>query len=313
MISMLLKEYSERKFMKTITSGILHLLASGIVSFGAIYFVGQATAAPMVFTVDNTQSQISLSGKVAGYTLATQGAGSLTTTYSGNINADVAGSTIQFTGSSSIVAKTNGVWQPAVGGGGGSALADYGGKVNVSILTGYGAARNVVLDLNSPLLTLAGTNFDSTALIFSFATGSGSSFDYNAVLKSGTLSLVGNSTNSVANGASLSTNGNVLKLVIQINAQFTFTLLSAGDTPLNLTGQIVATNVLAAPILISSIALTKQNVVLTVENASESSQLQISTNLQAWLPASTTVSNHSGSMIFTTPLSGPQSFFRVQQ
>jgi hypothetical protein len=295
-------------------SNKLSFLVLGIVSFGAICFVGQAIAAPMVFTVDDTQSQVTLSGKIAGYALTTQGAGSLTTTYSGNINADVTGSTIQFTGSSDIIAKTNGVWQPAVGGASGSALADYGGKASLSFLgTGYGAARNIVLDLNSPLLTLTGTNFDSTALVFSFAAGSDSSFDYFSSLKHGTLSLTGNSTNSIADGATLSTNGNVLKLIIQINAQFAFTLLAAGDTPLVLTGQIVATNALASPLVISSIALTKQNVVLTVENATESSQLQISTNLQAWLPASTTVSNYSGSMIFTTPLSGPQSFFRVQQ
>ena len=289
-------------------------LVSGILSFGAIFLIDRALAAPMVFTVDNKQSQINLSGQIAGFPLTAQSAGSLTTTYSGNINADVAGSTIQFTGSSAIIAKTNGVWQPAVGGGTGSALADYGGKVSVSIFTGYGAARNIVLDMTSPLLTLTGTNFDSSALVFSFASNSSSSFDYNAVVKSGTLSLVGNSTNSVANGASLTTNGNVLKLVIQLNAQFVFSANSPGDTPLDLSGQIVATNILAAgQLIINSIALNSGNAVLTVENATESAQLQITTNLQAWLPASTTVSNYSGSMIFTTPLSGPQSFFRVKQ
>jgi hypothetical protein len=287
---------------------------SGIVSFGVAFFLHQALAAPMVFTVDNTQSQITLSGKIAGFPLTAQGAGSLMTTYSGNINADVAGSTIQFTGSSAIIAKTNGVWQPAVGGGSGSALADYGAQASLSFLgTGYGAARNIVLDLTSPLLTLTGTNFDSTALVFSFATSSASSFDYNTSIKQGTLSLTGNSTNSVANGASLTTNGNVLKLVIQINAQFAFTLLTAGDTPLDLTGQIVATNLMTAPPNISSIVLNNQNVVLTVGNATAQSQVQISTNLTSWLPASTTVSNYSGLMIFTTPLSGPQSFFRVRQ
>ena len=154
-------------------------LVSGILSFGAVFIIDRALAAPVVFTVDNTQSQITLSGKIAGSPLTAQGSGSLMTTYSGNINADVAGSTIQFTGSSDIIAKTNGVWQPAVGGATGSALADYGGKASLSFLgTGYGAARNIVLDLNSPLLTLTGTNFDSTALVFSFGASSSSSFDY---------------------------------------------------------------------------------------------------------------------------------------
>ena len=64
-----------------------------------------ARAAPMVFTVDSTQSQISLSGLIANYPMTSQSAGSLTTTYSGNLNATVSGSTIQFTGSSMITAK----------------------------------------------------------------------------------------------------------------------------------------------------------------------------------------------------------------
>jgi hypothetical protein len=275
-----------------------------------------AGAAPMVFTVDSTQSQISLSGQIAGYPMTSQGAGSLTTTYSGNINATVSGSTIQFTGSSTITAKTNGIWQPAVGGGSGSALADYGAQATIPFVgTGYGAARNIVLDLTSPLLTVTGTNFDSTALIFLFANSSSSSFDYNAGFAgSGTLSLIGNSTNSVANGASLTTNGNVLKLVIQLNATFAFNLLSTGDTPLTLTGKIVATNLLTAPTIISSFVLTNQSAVLTVQNASTQSQLQISTNLTSWLPASGTVSNNLGATIFTTPLSGGrQSFFRVKK
>jgi hypothetical protein len=137
-----------------------------------------AGAAPMVFTVDSTQSQISLSGQIAGYPMTSQGAGSLTTTYSGNLNATVSGSTIQFTGSSTITAKTNGIWQPAVGGGSGSALADYGAQAATFAGTAYGAARNIVLDTTSPLLTLTGTNFDSSALVFLFAPSSASSFDY---------------------------------------------------------------------------------------------------------------------------------------
>lgn len=78
------------------------------------------------------------------------------------------------------------------------------------------------------------------------------------------MSLAGNSTNSIANAASLTTAGTAQKLVIQLNTQFTFTLLSGGDTPLNLMGQIVATNSFVAPFMISSIVLTNQSVVLKV-------------------------------------------------
>ena len=278
----------------------------------AAFFAGRMQAGQVVFTIDPSRSQLTLSGKIAGRTFTTQGAGSLTTTYSGNINANVSGSTIQLTGSSTITAKTNGVWQPAVGGSAGSAAADYGAQATVLFSTAYGAARNIVLDVTSPSLTLTGTNFDSSELIFSFTPSSNSSVDYNSSLKSGTLSLTGYSTNTIANEASLSTNGNVEQLVMQINTQFSFTLISSGDTILDLTGQIVATNSTASP-FINSIIVTNQNVVLTVENATTQSQLLSSSNLMTWSVDSATVTNNGSTIIFTVPMDGPRAFFRVQK
>jgi hypothetical protein len=290
-------------------------LTVSVFSFVATLFLsGSAQAAPEVFTIDSSQSQVTLSGAVAGFTLFGQGPGSLATTYSGSINADVSGSTIQFTGSSAIIAETNGVWQPAVGGGAGSATADYGGQVSVyGYFTGYGAARNIVLDLISSLLTVTGTNFDSTALVFSFATNSSSSFDYNAVFESGSFLLAGDSTNTVADGASLGTAGTAQKLTIQFNTQFFFSVASPDDTPLTLTGQIVATNSFVVPFMINSITLTNHSVVLTVENATMQSQLQSSTNLTSWLPASATVSTNAETTTFIAPMSGPEMYFRVQK
>jgi hypothetical protein len=287
--------------------------AGGVLFLNAAFFAGRMQAGQVVFAIDPAQSQLTLSGKIAGYTVTTQGAGSLTTTYSGNINANVSGSTIQFTGSSTITAKTNGVWQPAVGGGSGSAAADYGAQVSVPPFgAGYGALRNLVFDVTSSSLTLTGTNFDSSALVFSFTPSSNSSLDYNAVVTDGTLALAGYSTNTIANQASLSTNGSEEKLVIHINTQFTFTLLSAGDTPLDLTGQIVATNSTLPP-FINSIIVTNQNLVLTVANATTQSLLQSSSNLMTWFPASTTLSNNAGMIIFTVPMAGPHAFFRVEK
>ncbi|HZL78636.1 MAG TPA: hypothetical protein VFC17_07260 [Candidatus Limnocylindrales bacterium] len=246
--------------------------------------------------------------------MSPQGAGALATTYSGSINADISGSTIQFTGSSAIIAKINGVWQPAVGGTPGSAAADYGAQISIyGIYTGYGAARNVILDLNSPSLTLSGTNFDSSALVFSFALTSGAEFDYTTPFGSGYVPLAGNSTNSIANGAYLSSNGATQKLVIQFNTPFTFSLVTQNDTTLTLTGQIVATNSFVAPFMISSIVLTNQSVVLKVQNATLQSQLQSSTNLTSWSPASATVSSNAGTTTFTAPMSGSKNFFRVQK
>jgi len=287
-------------------------LAASVLFLNVTFLADVLRAGQTVFTIDPTRSQLTLSGKIAGDTVTTQGTGSLTTTYSGNINANVSSSTIQFTGSSTITAKTNGVWQPAVGGGSGSAAADYGAQATVEFVgTAYGALRNLVFDVTSPSLTMTGTNFDSSALVFSFTPSSNSSLDYNAVLEHGTLALAGYSTNTIANEGSLSTNGGVKQLVIQINTQFTFTLLSAGDTVLDLTGQIVATN-LPAP-FISSIIETNHNLVLTVQNATTQSQLQSSSNLTTWLPASATISSNAGFTIFTVPTNGPHAFFRVQQ
>jgi len=293
---------------------MLSCLIGGVLLLTGLFFADRTQASPVTFVIDPARSQLTLSGKIVGSTLTSQGAGSLTTSYSGNINANLSGSTIQFTGLSTITAKTNGVWQPATGGSAGSAAADYGAQATVAPFgTVYGALRNLVFDVTSSSLTLTGTNFDSSALVFSFAAGSGSSLDYyNASVAHGSQALSGYSTNSVANQASLSTNGNVEELVIHINTQFTFTLVSPGDTPLALTGQIVATNSTAPP-LINSIILTNQNVVLTVANATTQSLLQSSSNLTGWFSPSTTVSNSAGMIIFTVPMSGPHAFFRVQK
>jgi len=280
------------------------------------FFAARAQASPTVFTIDSTRSGLALSGAVAGFTLTPQGSGSLTNIYHGNINAQISGSTIQFTGSSMIAANTNGTWQPAVGGGSGSAPANYGGQASDGFFTAYAALRNLVFDVTSAALPVTGTNFDSSALVFSFASGSNSELDYNAVITSGQLALSGYSTNSIANEASVSTNGNVEQLVIHIDTQFTFSLLSSDDTPLTLVGQLVATNLLSvtAPLpFISSVVVTNQNVVLTVENATTASQILSSSNLMTWSAASATVATNAGSVTFKVPVSGPYDFFRVQK
>ena len=104
-------------------------------------------------------------------------------------------------------------------------------------------------------------------------------------------------------------------LLIPINAQFVFTLLSAKDTTVHLMGQIVATNSIAAAApVIQSISVTNQSVMMTAENVSLQSQLLVSPNLASWSTASfTATTNDSGGIIFTTPMNGAHAFFRVQQ
>jgi hypothetical protein len=289
-------------------------LAISVFSFCVIFLVGAGQTKAAVFTVDSSQSQLTISGQVTGYSFTAQGPGSLTAAYKGTINAAVSGSTIQFTGSSAIAAITNGVWQPAPGGTQGTAPADYGAQVQVIVIffpvTSYGAARNLVVDMASPLLTLTQTNFDSSKLIVSIVTNSSPTFDYYSSSGSGSNPLSGSATNSIATGSSISTNGDLVQLVIQINTTFATT-----NSALTLTGKIVATNSLSAsvPPVITRVVATNQNFVLTVSNATLHSLLLSSTDLTTWSPASATISTNGGFIIFKTPMSGPRTFFRMQK
>ncbi len=151
---------------------------------GFICGVHSAMAAPTVFNLVSNQSEITLSGTVIQSAIQEQAPGSMTTHFTGTINADVTGTTIQFTGGGLIVAETNGSWQPLPGGGSGSAPACYGGKGTISLgffsVTAVGAVRNVELSLLSPSLNKTNGSFVSDGLLFAFPTNSTAAFDYNA-------------------------------------------------------------------------------------------------------------------------------------
>ncbi len=285
-------------------------LALAFVSVGLI--VSPVLAAPLVFTVDSSRSSVTLSGTVETLAIQAQATGSLTTSLNGSINADLTGSTINFTGGTVINAETNGVWQPAVGGASGNAVGDYGGKASPGLgITAYAALRNIVLNLNSSALTLSGNNFDSTALVFGLTNSS--SLDYNAsFLGSGTEILNDLATNSVSDGATLTTSGSLKTITIQISTTFTFT----GSVPavLTLSGQLVATNAPNSVFMINSLGITNQMLVLTVQNATAQSVLQSSTNLTSWGSAGATMNtNSSGATFYSVPIGTSNNFFRVQQ
>lgn len=284
-------------------------------AFGGRLFPNGAQAAPAIFALDATQSRLTLSGSVAGYTLLAQSPGSMVTAYGGSINADVTGSAIQLTGSSALVALNSGSWTPAAGGVPGNVPACYGVLANGTPYgTIYGALRNLILDATSAPLPLTGGNFDSSKVILSVVTSSNPVFDYfGSFAGNGSKPLAGDSTNTIFSGASLTTTGGVQKLTIPINATFYFNLYSSpGDSPLNFAGQIVATRVIVPPV-ITSIVRSNQSVVLTVQNATLQSQLQSSTNFTSWAAAGGTVASNSGAIVFTVPISGQRSFLRVQQ
>ena len=147
-----------------------------------------------------------------------QGAGALITGYSGGINADLSGSDVQFTGGSDIIAHTNGMWFPAVGGGAAvAAPADYGPEAGVIIppfseTKLYGALRNISFDVTSPVLPVTGTNFNGASLVFSFASVNAALDYYASSSIHGSLALSGYATNTIAVGSSVATNGSIADL-----------------------------------------------------------------------------------------------------
>jgi len=282
-------------------------------------------AVPLVFTVNPSQSQLTVSGYVTLGNMSAQAPGSLTTTYSGTINVDLTDTNLTFTGGSLVAAQINGSWQPAAGGTPGIAAADYGGTNTEDIGTGLGgthppgnfALRNLILDLTSPVLATTNGSFDGSSVRCLLVTNT-ATIDYyyatnTVATNSGSQYLNGYAANTLSAGASVSTNAGVRRLVLPVNALFTESVafLRDNDTALTFTGQLVAT---IAPPIIQSIVKSPQNVVITTENTTAQSVLVVSTNLISWSPTSATVStNGMGMIVFTTPLNAGNAFYRVQQ
>jgi hypothetical protein len=288
----------------------------------------QVSASPVVFTLVSSSSQLAASGFFLGGQFSQQAPGSLTTSFSGTINADLTATTIQFTGGSLIAAQTSGIWQPAVGGVPGSDPADFGGTNNANLgsggapgVPGNFSLRNLSLDVTNAPLAMTNGGFDGGSLIFDMITNT-TSIDYyyalsGATTNEGSMNLIGYSTNATGTTAMLSTNAGVRQLVLQVNAFFLTTLVIHNDTQITLTGQLVATNAAPtppAPPIIQSIVKTPPNVAITTLNTTAQSVLMVSTNLMSWTSSGATIStNGLGLIVFTTPISAGHYFYRVQQ
>lgn len=217
-------------------------LARVAMKYTAVLFLLGCILAPhtkaFVFVIDSSSSSLSLSGNVAGFTLQQQGAGSLTTSYSGTIDADFGASTIQFN-SAAAAAAISGTWQPLPGGGSGSAPANYGGQASIpGFGTAFGAGRNFVLNITSGVVPLSGTSFDASQLTISPITGV---LDFNSPFGGGSTDLAGLFGMNQATMGSISVVGGIATLNIPVQITQTLTLVSSGDTTITLTGNIVAT------------------------------------------------------------------------
>ena len=270
-----------------------------------------------VFTIDTNQSTITLSGSVLGYAFMAQGPGSLTTSYQGTVQTALAGGTIQFTGQSVIQAQTNGTWQPKADGSAGSQSADYGAMASAVIAAVAAALRNVQFDVTSPVINVAGGQFDAQGLTFSFPTNASSSLAYNVtglLSTSGAKPLSGYATNAVASQGTLATSGAQQTLTIPIDATFLLTLVSANDTVVNVKGQLVATRATTAPLAIASIKVQAHTATLQWQSApGEQFQVLSSTNLTTWQTNATNVTSATGTYTWSGAATAGQQFFRIAQ
>jgi hypothetical protein len=288
-----------------------HSLLIAKLCFAMALSSAELGAAPTQFTVDPTKSEISVAGTVLGTKLQEQGPGSLVSTFSGTILANVSETGIQFPGGSAVTGNTNGVWKPGVGGAAGSAPADYGAQANTLLGSVKGALRNLLLDVTSSLLPLTNGQFDASSLVFSFPTNAMSSFDYDAgpILGAKGVMLTGLSTNKILNGATLTSTGGVQTLTIQVDAAFQLT--TGVSDSVRLTGMLVATQ--GGQLSISSIQVQAQTVTLHVQGASTNASLLASTDLKAWSMQSASRTDDSNGAVFTFPVAGSYSFYRVTQ
>lgn len=268
-----------------------------------------------VFTIDASRSSITISGNMLGYTMQEQGPGSLTTAYGGTLQAALGAGTIQFTGQSLIQAQTNGVWQPKSDGSAGSEPANYGAYANAGLATARAALRAVLFDATSPVINVANGQFDASSLAFSFPASATSTLAYNVTglfSQSGVKALSGYATNAVATQATLATVGSQQTLTIPVNATFLFTLVSAGDTPITVKGQVVATRGTTAPLKIQSIKVQGQTVTLQWQSdPGQQFQVRSSTNLNTWQTNATGVTSSTSTYTWSGPATGVKQFYRI--
>lgn len=300
---------------------------------GGLVLLAQAdlvVASPVVFTLDSANSTITLSGKVLtsiGSTVSftEQSSGSLTTHYSGSVLVDLAPPTIQLLDGSAIAAQTNGSWQPLAGGAAGSAPADYGGKLTISVpifgnVIAWAAGRNVALGLGSTALTLTNSGFDAAWVNMAFLTNNTPApvLDYRVIgnvvvpSSSGTSSLHGSLTNSHAS-AYLTNAAGLLKLVIPINGTNVTTFLNPDDTTMILKGQLVATAPASAWPLVLNIGVSGAQVSLTWSSVTGQVFTVLgSPDLSNWTTNSGTTVVNGNNTTWSASQSGSARFYRVR-
>jgi hypothetical protein len=202
-----------------------------------------ATAADVTYTIDATQSFLSVGGDLAGTFAQEQTSGSLTSSYSGTIHADRAAGTIQFlTGSSLDAALQSQNQEPRSDGTPGAESADYGrtaigDTIAVQVVE---ALRdwNFGLESDNPI-SISGTTFDGSDVGIPVEAGE-SFWMYGS--QSGDKDFSGLfAFNSASTPPMLSTVGSVETLTLPLRGQWGYGVQTTGDSSMIFSGTIVAT------------------------------------------------------------------------
>ncbi|MBS0660351.1 MAG: PEP-CTERM sorting domain-containing protein [Verrucomicrobia bacterium] len=210
----------------------------------------------VVFNLVPSSSVLIGSGSFNSIAFTPQGAGSDRTQWMGQVTVlfdNLSNPTSLQITTGTFSALNSGTWQPAVGGGAGSALANYGFNVNLGLATGRIALRDLVTVASMASATSVsngggGTYFFGVSGITTLqATATGGSVDYNAgLLGSGTTPSTGGGDNMTLGAGQLTISGSNLGLNIPVD--FTFSGTAGGfPTTFRIVGNLVGTATIPEP------------------------------------------------------------------
>jgi hypothetical protein len=209
-----------------------------------------AQADTFTYTIDQSQSFLSVGGNLTGNPASPQTSGSTTTSYTGSIKLDRNGNQLQFNAGSALNAVNLGTkQQPFTDGSPGTAFANYGRTAGGPFFsTTNEALRGFVFDIESDPFTITGTSFPSGSGNLALIVLSGDS-DFAYGTTPGEVSLAGKGT---ANGAStpstLTTASGVETLHLYFSTgQILYTAAASNDSSLTFAGEIVATRLVPEP------------------------------------------------------------------
>jgi hypothetical protein len=274
------------------------------------------------FTIDQAQSALTISATFSGISIQPQGPGSLTTSYTGNIEADVTDSTVAFVGLSVIDAVTNGTWEPGPGGTNAAAPADYGGQIANFLVNGKAAVRDVVLDVTSDVLPVSGVTFPAQGVQFNFVPTGTSAIDYTYSITlgssgTGSQALIGSSTNSISTNATLVVQGSETVLTIPVDISGSVTVLAPNDLQYRFRGKLVGrASSASVPLQISSFGLAAGQLNFTIATTpGQSYTILGSSNLADWPTVidQFTATSNSTERTVALPAESPSQYFRVRQ